>query len=252
MSYYRYGYNYNRHEFEITKREIVVSIGFIAIFWIIGIFIGNQIDRWIFDTNEKYNKAVQLTENEKFDYALKTNFGYTFAYGDLNSNNTIGDGVVDGYMAIDRKLEKYTMHTKLVCTGSGKTRSCHTKVYWTWDYQKTDRYNVNSVNYMGHDFRFSEFPIPDKRYLKTVSCGHNLRHVYYVNDIHYKGTLFANVQKHTITEAEFKPNVTINEAVEKYSVGIGYKLAFWIPYVLLIIGLTIGFYYLENKWLYAF
>lgn len=251
MSYY--GYNYSSgHEFEVTKREIVVSIGFIAILWIIGLFIGNQIDKWIFDTNEKYNKAVQISENVKFDYALKTNYGYTFAYGDLKSNGTIGDGVVDGYMAMARELEEYTRHTRRVPYKCGKSTCYRTEVYWTWDHRKTDHFNVPTVNYMGHDFRFSEFPVPGKSYLKTVGCGHNLRHVYYVNHVHYRGTLFADIQRHTITDAEFKPGVTIDNALETYTVGIAYKLAFWIPYIILIIALTIGFYYLKNEWLYAF
>jgi len=251
MSYYGYGYR-SGHDFEVTKREIVVSIGFIALFLILGLFIGNQIDKWIFDTNEKYNKAAQLSENEKFDYALKTNFGYIFAYGDLNSIGTVHDENINGYMAINRNLEKYTRHTRTETYKCGKSTCTRTRVYWTWDHQRTDKFSVSNVNYMGREFRYSQFPIPDKRYLKTVRCGHNLRYVYYVNDVHYRGTLFTNANNNTINESEFKPGVTIDNALEKYQVGIGYKLAFWIPYIILLIALTIGFYYLENKWLYAF
>lgn len=44
--------------FEITKREILVSVSIVAIMLLIGVLIAGKISDYQLDKNEKYNKAV--------------------------------------------------------------------------------------------------------------------------------------------------------------------------------------------------
>ena len=245
-----YGYYHGSDfEYEVTKREIIISIGFVAILLIIGGFISNKIEQNVTDKNAVYTKAVRIDDDpNQFEYVFNTNYGSVMGYSTLESVGTVGDGTVNGYMTIRRVLEKYTMHTRVVCTGSGKTRSCHTQTYWTWDYHGEQKFSVNEVTFMGRKFSIGEFPIPDKHYLKTVGCGFHLRHVYYVREPSYKGTLFTVINNHRLSQSEFKPNVTIGKAVEEYTNSHA-KLFFWMGYVVFIIVIIAIFYGYKNDWL---
>lgn len=236
-------------DYEIKPREVIISIGFIAILLVIGGLISNAINRHVTDQNAVYTKAVRINNDaNQFDYVFKTNYGSVLGYGTLESVGTVGDGKVDGYMRIRRVLEQYTMHTRIVCTGSGKTRSCHTQVYWTWDYRKTDNFSVNQVKFMGKTFGINEFPVPDNYYLKTMGCGHHLRHVYYVTNQSYTGTLFTIITDHRLSQSEFRPGVTMDKAVEEYTTSHA-KLIFWICYIAFIIVIIAIFYAYRNDWL---
>lgn len=63
------------------------------------------------------------------------------------------------------------------------------------------------------------------------------------------GTVFAFLSNKTIKgEAIFYKNRTI-EATINYLTSNDPLIAFWIFWIILIIGSVYGFYYLENKWL---
>lgn len=46
--------------FEITKREILVSVSIVAIMLLIGVLIAGKISDYQLDKNEKYNKAITV------------------------------------------------------------------------------------------------------------------------------------------------------------------------------------------------
>lgn len=50
--------------FEITKREILVSVSIVAIMLLIGVLNAGKISDYQLDKNEKYNKAIKIESQE--------------------------------------------------------------------------------------------------------------------------------------------------------------------------------------------
>lgn len=56
--------------FEITKREILVSVSIVAIMLLIGVLNAGKISDYQLDKNEKYNKAIKIESQELFEYGI--------------------------------------------------------------------------------------------------------------------------------------------------------------------------------------
>lgn len=239
----------HHHEPELTVREAIVSVIILCVLAVVGLNIANRIHNHIVDSNNKYETAVQIDNNqEQFSYALKTNYGDALVYGHLDVVDETNIDDVRG-MYVSRELEKYTRHTRIESYKCGKSTCHRTVVYWTWDHVKTDYSKSGWVTFCGEKFSTSVFPIPSDHYVKTVGAGHHLRHVYRRVDSHYIGTLYAFVDNHTIMHPEFKPNVSINNAVEEFKSSFAAKYIFWVVWIILSIGGVIAFCYQENVWL---
>lgn len=236
---------------EVTTREMLVVIVFAILSLAVGCYVGSRMGIWQADHNAKYNQAVKIDKDSaQFIYAFETNAGNTLAYGDVVAVGSVRDNDLPGeYMSIHRVYEVYTMHTQLVCTGSGKTRSCHTRIYWTWDYKGATDWSVDYVRFNGKMFRFTEFPdLPSGRYIKTVKFAPKKRYVYYARDLTYTGTLFANIDDHVMHDAEYRDQVTIDQAIDAFS----WKhavLYFWVIFSAVIIIICAIFVALDNDWL---
>lgn len=55
---------YSNGNFEITKRELILSIALVCVMLIIGFIIHNSISNAILTEHQKYNTALQI-ENEQ-------------------------------------------------------------------------------------------------------------------------------------------------------------------------------------------
>lgn len=120
---------------EITKREVIASISIIAVMLIIGVIIHGNISEKIMDSNEKYNKAIKVEDEELFKYGMRTSVGNAFVYGELEVLDPVTYSEVGGeYSYIEKVKEEYTMHTRTVTytDSNGKTQT-ETETYWTWD-----------------------------------------------------------------------------------------------------------------------
>lgn len=101
--------------FEITKREILVSVSIVAIMLLIGVLNAGKISDYQLDKNEKYNKAIKIESQELFEYGMRTNAGNAFVYGDLKAVDTVTYPEIGGeYIYIEKVKERYTMHTRQV------------------------------------------------------------------------------------------------------------------------------------------
>lgn len=243
---------------KITKREVIFSVIIITAMIGIGSVIASKITKRIHDKNEIYNKSVTIESDEMFKYGLDTNIGDSFTYGKLYAVDTVSVDDVMDYMYISRELEVYQMHYRTVTkTHKGADGSTYTtselEEYWTWDSIETDEFYNTTVNFCGIDFPVKDFPIPSPYHLKTVNCGLNRRYNYCVVDKEYYGTLFADLDDNYICQernkAKFLKNVSIDEALEKFTISPKRVLLFWIVWSLFIVGTVFLFYYLDNKWL---
>lgn len=92
--------------FEITKREILVSVSIVAIMLLIGVLIAGKISDYQLDKNEKYNKAIKIESQELFEYGMRTNAGNAFVYGDLKAVDTVTYPEIGGEYIYIEKSER--------------------------------------------------------------------------------------------------------------------------------------------------
>lgn len=244
---------YKSVDFEITKREVLVSICIIVLFLLCGMFFTNKISDSILDRNEKYNKAVKIEGTDLFQYGMDTNVGNAFVYGTLETIDPVTFPEIDGeYMYINKVKEKYTKHTRVVTytDSNGKTKT-KTKIYWSWDVIGSESKSCKQVKFSDIVFDSNKIDRPESKYIETINESYYIRYKYYGTPTTFKGTIFTDLRDGTITDGtDFYNNKTIEETykmlVSNSSVCIGVFWVLWIPLMALVV---FGFYMLENRWL---
>ena len=216
--------------FKITKREILVSIGLLFLFIALGIFFGNKVQNAQTDKNLRYEIAIQINNDpDQYKYAFDTNFGDIFAYGTAIAKDVVSIDDVYG-MYVSRELQKYTQHTRTVhytVNGKSRTRIEH---YWTWDHVKTDSTYSKYVIFLDREESGNTWVKKiHSGYVKTESCGYNKRYIYHKIPTQVTGTKFGRIENNDMIDFEFKENVEIKDALEKFLVH-WYVPLFWILY----------------------
>nr|DAM59114.1 MAG TPA: hypothetical protein [Caudoviricetes sp.] len=242
------GWNFGN--FEITKREIIVSISIIAVMFLIGVLISSKISDWQINQNDKYNKAVKIQSTDLFQYGMETNIGNAFVYGKLKAVDTVTYPEIGGkYIYVKKVKEKYTMHTRRVAHKSGKSTYYTTETYWTWDYSGGESKTAKKINFCGIDFKSNKIVLPDDEYIDTVKESGHIRYKYYGVGTKYTGTIFTALKNKTISDkSAFYNNKDINETVEHLESDMPLIL-FRIGWILLTGLAVFGFFYLDNDWL---
>lgn len=107
----------------------------------------------------KYTTAIQATDQEHFNYAVDSQQGRILASSQLSAKGELArfEEMTKGFTYVERTKEHYTMHTREVCTGSGETESCHTEVYYTWDYAGDDSLYAKKVSLFGREYNTELF-----------------------------------------------------------------------------------------------
>lgn len=239
---------------EITKREIIASVIIVSLMLMIGLVISGKISTSVADQNEIYHKAIHIDEEELFRYAMKTNTGNAFVYGDLIAIDPVSYSELEGeYFFIQKIKERYTEHTRTVTytDNNGKTKT-KTETYWTWDEVGKETKQSQHARFLNVEFNANQFTLPSKQHITTIKESYYVRHKYYGIPAQLVGTIFSYLGNSNIQEnVSFYPNMTANEAYDYLvSGGQAELIIFWIFWILLTSGLVWGFYYLENKWLY--
>lgn len=236
-------------DIEITVREIIASITIIGFMMLLGFLISYEITKAEIDENDKYNKAVQIDNNtDTFRYAMKTNVGNAFVYGELKAVDPVAYEDINGkYMYLRKVTEKYTSHTRVV--HCGKTTTVQT--YWTWDEIDEESKRATSINFCGVDFDFNKIEIPNSHKIETIKSTDNnkIRYVYYGVDSNIKGTVFTKLNQGTISDkSKFYENKNIEQALKIATMEYGNTI-FWMLWMLLTVTVVVFFYRLDNKWL---
>ena len=246
----------NFGDFEITYREILVSIAITLILIGIGFLISGSIENGINENNEKYYKALKIDNNEEiFKYAIKTNVGYTLSQGNVKAINGVSINDIEGtYFRIKKVKEKYTMHTRQVehtrKVGNRTETYYTTEIYYTWDYAGQEEFNTEKFEFLGVQFEYGTINFHNEEYKETIKVSSDTRFNYYIIPYEFQGCLFAKIQNNTITENEFKYNNTIKNIIECKQKESGIlKIIFWILWTILIFAIVFVFIYFENKYL---
>ena len=130
-----------------------IFIGAVAIF---GCFILRNI--FIDHANseiQKYNTAVRVEDNNKFNYAVDSRQGRIVSSGIFKAKDSVKFENFDGeYMKIIRILEEYRPHTYTTCSSKGK---CQTHTYYSWDEVTRETKNSSTVIFRDRDYSSSKF-----------------------------------------------------------------------------------------------
>lgn len=249
-----YGYNYDpKLDFEITKREILISVCIVVFFIISGMFIAGKINDRVMDNNEVYNKAVKIEDSELFQYGMNTNVGNAFVYGTLEAVDTVTFPEIGGeYMYVEKVKERYTKHTRVVTytDSDGNTRT-KTETYWSWDEVDRERKYCNQIKFSNVVFDFGKIDCPTAGHIETVKESYYIRYKYYGTPTMFKGTIFTDLRDGTISDGtDFYKNMNLDEAHEMMVSDSGLFVGmFWALWIILMIISVYGFYRLENRWL---
>lgn len=251
---YDYGnWKFHKNDFEITKREVIVSISIIAILLMIGLVISNKIVEYQTDKNEIYNKAVKIESSEMFQYGMNTNVGNAFVYGELNAVDTVSYPEIGGsYMYVKKIEEHYNRHTKTeTYTDSNGNTHTRTNVYYTWDYAGEESVRCKEIKFCDIKFDSYKISLPSTFYIDTIKKSSRVRYQYYGASTSYKGTVFTDLRNNTISNnSPFYTNMNINDTLEYITTSQTTTLiAFWIVWIIGIGVIVFLFYKAENKWL---
>lgn len=232
---------------EITKREIIASISIIALMLIFGVILSGKISEKIMDSNEKYNKAIKIEERELFEYGMGTSIGNAFVYGELEIIDPVTYSEIGGeYSYVEKIKEKYTMHTRRVKRGKNYV----TQTYWTWDRVGSESIKSQKVTFLGVEFDYSKFKNLEDSYITTIKESSDIRYKYYGSPIKATGTIFTILQDNSIgDDIKLYENMDISKTYNYLQEGFGLLFLFWFMWIVIILGLVYGFYYLDNRWL---
>lgn len=240
--------------FSITKREVIFSIAIVALMIVFGLMIHGAIDESLTQKYQEYNTALQIKEDtDMFEYAMKTNIGNSFVYGELKAVDTVTYPEIGGeYSYVEKVKEKYTMHTRVVTytvTVNGKPQThTRTEVYWTWDVVDSWSQHCKRISFLDIEFDYGKIPLPSEEYIKTIQESGSIRYKYYGSPTKCVGTIYSDLRNNTINGTRFYQNQTIDATIEQLESNV-WLVLFWIGWVLLTGGLVFLFLYIDNRWL---
>jgi hypothetical protein len=237
---------------EITKREVIASIVIIAFMLIIGFGISGKISDYQNDKNAEYQKAIQITESDMFEYGMKTNVGNAFVYGDLQAVDTVNFDEIGGeYLYVYKEEQHYNRHEKTVIDydEKGNVKGSHTEVYYSWDYYDSWKTHSEKITFCGIEFPYGTIKTPSSHYITTIKKSSSVRYEYYGVAAKHTGTIYTKLYNGTISnESKFYEDKNIEETLDAFTSSAG-TIIFWIFWIAAIGGVVYGFYYLDNYWL---
>lgn len=246
----------------VTSREVLFSIVIISVMLVFGFMISSGISNSLMNDDQEYNTALQIDNNKDvFQHGMRTNIGNAFVYGKLKAIDTVSYNEIEGDFSYIKKVkEKYTRHTRTVTktriNSKGKTETyTETEEYYTWDYVSEESKSSTKIDFIGVEFPYDTIHLPNEREIKTIyidgdwwhSSG-DIRYVYYAAPAECKGTLYAVLKDNTISNVHFYYDKNIEDTIESLE-SEWQIIVFWIFWILLIGGLVVGFYVIDNKWL---
>ena len=247
---------YSDGNITVTLREVLFGIIIFLVMLTAGFFISEKIASANDEANQKYYQAVKIDRDaELFQYGMRTNIGNAFVSGTLEAVGPVSYEELDGeYSYIEKVKEKYTKKTRKVKktkTVNGKTQTYYvTETYWEWDVVDRESKHCDSIRFLDTDFAYGTIGFPMAYHTETMDGGYHIRYKYYVCDLSYNGTIYADLRDNTVGNAVFIGCDTPAEAME-YMVDEGKVtiVLFWIFWIGLSCAAVYGFWYFENNWL---
>lgn len=145
----------------ISPKEWVISIIVALLALAAGILIEPAIKDGMLNEIKTYQQALQVNNDPTmFQYAQRTGVGNVLAYGEFSADQpaTIPE-LTQSYAMILRVDQHYTMHTRTVCSGSGKNQHCSTQIYYEWDRVGSQGWASASFSFLGVVFQLAQIDV---------------------------------------------------------------------------------------------
>lgn len=198
-----------------------IFIGAVAIF---GCFILRNI--FIDHANseiQKYNTAVRVEDNNKFNYAVDSKQGRIISSGEFKTKDPVKFENFDGeYMKIIRILEEYRPHTYTTCSSKGK---CQTHTYYSWDEMSRETKNSNTIifrdrEYSSSKFNFSAFEHEaEKKEIPVGFWERKKRYVFRVINKELSGSFYTETNENGLNDNILVHNESLDELLESIRQG---------------------------------
>ena len=203
---------------------------------------------------QEYNTALQINEDtDMFKYAMSTNIGNSFVYGDLKCVDPVTYDEIGGeYSYVKKVKERYTQHTRVVTytvtvNGKSQTRT-RTETYWTWDPVDSWSKHCEKITFLNVEFNYGQIDFPSAGYITTIKESGMIRYKYYGAPTECTGTIYSDLKNNTINDTNFYHDATIEETIERLESN-ALLVLFWIGWILLTCGLVFVFFFIDNRWL---
>lgn len=264
--------------FEITKREVMFSVIIALVMVVVGLFINGAISDGIAESNERYYKALKITDADQFQYGLQTSIGNALVYGSVNAVKPVSMPEVNGeWFYIECVKERYTKKTRTVTETDSKGNSTtKTEVYYEWDRVNSEKLNADRFLFMGRDFENNLYGIPTSRielseFAKEKDKVHwnylyednyffesvgDVRYYFYAIPKEFNATLEVKLKQNEIASWQDTKNITthyestipqVMDGIESKEQVVG--VIFWVVWCALICAAVVGFCYLDNWWI---
>lgn len=247
---------------EIKKREVLFSIVIICLMVVIGNALSDFIFQGLILRAEEFSTSTIITDKDQFSYAMSTDFGSSLVYGDVTTTSPVTyDEIGEKYIYIEKVKQHYTMHTKTVTKKVGKKKITETKTYYTWDRVSSDNKMSETIMFLGVEFNSDILKLPTHRLdldsIDVDNRGNYIyetskdRYYYIVTDLKLTGTVKADLKNNTMNiSSSFYNNQTPEQVKEMVKNDVSFAITlFWVIWIVLIVAVLIGFFYLENRWL---
>lgn len=198
-----------------------IFIGAVAIF---GCFILRNI--FIDHANseiQKYNTAVRVEDNNKFNYAVDSKQGRIISSGEFKTKDPVKFENFDSeYMKIIRILEEYRPHTYTTCDSKGK---CRIHTYYSWDEVSRETKKSNAVIFRDRDYSSSKFNFSafeheaEKKEIPVGFWERKKRYVFHVVDKEISGSFYAETNENGLNDNILVHNKSLDELLESIRQG---------------------------------
>lgn len=224
----------------------------------IGVWISSPI---LSKATERYltvASSVEVNTEEEFDYISRTNVGNFLANGTLSAIDTVRLEELPGvYSSVKKVKEEYRMHVETYTTTDGKGHTTtHTRTYHSWDEVKHWNYRAERAMFLGKEFKLNEVYLVKTQKdtiikVKTKIFENDTRYVYYTAPVSFDGVMLGSAMNHKYENPSFISGSTAEKYIMDQEKNLnGSTVLFWFLWILLTTGIIVGFYALENKWLY--
>lgn len=223
-----------------------IFIGAVAIF---GCFILRNI--FIDQANseiQKYNTAVRVEDNNKFNYAVDSKQGRIISSGEFKTKDSVKFENFDGeYMKIIRILEEYRPHTYTTCDSKGK---CRTHTYYSWDEVSRETKKSNAVIFRDRDYSSSKFNFStfehesEKKEIPVGFWERKKRYVFRVIDKELSGSFYAETNENGLNDNILVHNKSLDELLESIRQGtLTAEIISWLVFLVVVTSISGVCYY---------